>query len=1707
MADDINVGVRFSADGKNFIGTARLSRQELKKFQQEVGTTQRRSQGLTERTRNLSASFAGLRSKIGLASGALAAFGLLQFAGRAKDTLVETERLQGSLVTFTDSAEEASNAFSRLEAFASTTPFALEQSVQAFVRMKSLGLDPTEEALRSFGNTAAATQNSLLNTIEAVADASTFQFERLREFGITTETQGDRIKFTFQGVTTEVQKSSEAIVGYLQDIGDENFGGAMEDQMERLPGLFSNLSDEVNGLVRDLGEAGLTQAIGGVVKGMISLVGVGRDAISVMVDFRESVQEAAKSAFSQFQGAAGDAMNRLREFITGTESGAEILSFLGRAFEENQKEIRELSVSYNMLKGNTDRVTKALDNLRLKQGDLSMWNRDNSDSIKKLKDNVVSTFKEISQAIKDQERLNQAMSESTDARDKVATSIEREQKVREFTNKLVKEGADLEDRTTKKLIQAYGEKIETLQKLEKQYESLEEETKEAVSKFDSLFLSVDGGSKSLLNYGSNLSSVGKIHQSTSILIEKTARQFKSLRLDIDRANVSLLDYTRELGQSGTLHQETSLLIFDAGEEIKRLNRLLDSGAISQDEWQASVDRVKESVMGLTDETKNIASATERTVQRVQQIVPGIDEVFRSTARTIFSTMNQAFRDIVTDTGNLFENLKDRILDIFLALASQLASIKLFQFLGLAGPGQGGGINLGNIGSLFSMGGGGGLQAGLGRQAAVSGGQVGFAGQGGGLLGSLGPILGAAGLGFAGGGLLQNLLGGNQLGGGIGGALGAGGGFALGAQLGAGLGPIGAIVGGLGGSLLGGLFGNNTPPNLATAGGVGTLPGQRDVALRHGETSQEFDQFAAQVESFGAMVNQLTGDVAELEFRIDVGVRDGIQVLTESMAEAGEKHRQFAGDAEGSAEALRFIMEDIVANTDSISDAAKNVITSFEGANERFSEFAAIVLNLENRMEGLSAIFGDISLEGFSNIADQMGLEQFLSITDRIATELGKTEEIAEINIRRMRDSIGENLEELGTTVESFWEDLGKAIEEGLTEEELKLWMELVPVIDNVTEAEEGLKQARLDSFEATMKERKAANDLTFSIRDRIGLISDEEKERRRFNEQQKKDREENRRLLREGIITQEEARRNERLLVQERRQHNKEMADLERQRQQDALRIQRETNRQFQQMLRQQASSRAQQRISNQQTIADILRGGGGQNTAMQQLQGQMRDIQNRFAQIAAGAAPSSPFISGQERLPGASRLEIQRLAPFARQAGESINQLVADFEFFQKQVRQIASGSLAPEMALLKAQQREQMQRLNELRATGAQRNQLAKQHAKQRQQLMRELNRSEKEGNNNLSNIAQEREQLIRRRLALQGRESALRNRQIKDINASNRALQRNIWVLEDQQAMLQERETLIRQQLSLQGAVHNLRSREIKEIDASNRHIQRRIWALEDEQAMLQEREALIRQQLSLQGSTINLRKREIQDIDEANRHVQRRIWALEDEQAAIQEVNSLLPNLRQFLTDVELGIRELTNPVRAQFDRLIVDQQRRAESAEALGIELERISELNRLEQEQLIQNILSPLEDFLSEIRGGGFSQLPVASQFEQAQQRFSEAVQQARAGEINPEQAAQLGRNLLDLSRQMFASGPEFFEQLQFVERTVENLMGQVEQNSREQLDRAAKDETLLSIGQEIIRGNEMSETQLKEINRQLAELRNVNDEMRRELLRARKAA
>ena len=260
-------------------------------LQAEVEKSKRTVTGMVD-------GMAGSLGRLGtLLGGVFAGVSVTAFVGKLVSVQREFDVLNSSLVTVTGSAQAAGREMAWIKTFAKDTPYGLAQATEAFVKMKALGLDPTQAKLTSFGNTAAGMGKSLMQMIEAVADAATGEFERLKEFGIKASKQGDMVAFTFQGVTTRVKNSAKDITDYLENIGNTAFGGAMEQRAKTLDGAIAALGDSWDELFRTINEStGFSERAAGGVR----LVTDAIDGLGKMVENHQGV-------VMTFLGAAGGA--------------------------------------------------------------------------------------------------------------------------------------------------------------------------------------------------------------------------------------------------------------------------------------------------------------------------------------------------------------------------------------------------------------------------------------------------------------------------------------------------------------------------------------------------------------------------------------------------------------------------------------------------------------------------------------------------------------------------------------------------------------------------------------------------------------------------------------------------------------------------------------------------------------------------------------------------------------------------------------------------------------------------------------------------------------------------------------------------------------------------------------------------------------------------------------------------------------------------------------------------------------------------------------------------------------------------------------------------------------------------------------------------------------------------------------------------------
>ena len=219
-------------------------------------------------------SIGSTASKVGnIVAGAFAVGSIVSFGKGVIDATSEFQKFEAVLSNTLGSSSAAQLALSQIQEFAATTPFQINELTGAFVKLANQGFKPNIDQMRLLGDLASSTGKSFDQLAEAILDAQTGEFERLKEFGVRAAVAGDQVTFTFKGIKTQVDNTSEAIRGYVLSLGAaEGVSGSMEKISGTLGGRISNVQDSFTQLQTTIG-----QINGGV---LFTFVGLLQKALS-----------------------------------------------------------------------------------------------------------------------------------------------------------------------------------------------------------------------------------------------------------------------------------------------------------------------------------------------------------------------------------------------------------------------------------------------------------------------------------------------------------------------------------------------------------------------------------------------------------------------------------------------------------------------------------------------------------------------------------------------------------------------------------------------------------------------------------------------------------------------------------------------------------------------------------------------------------------------------------------------------------------------------------------------------------------------------------------------------------------------------------------------------------------------------------------------------------------------------------------------------------------------------------------------------------------------------------------------------------------------------------------------------------------------------------------------------------------------------------
>lgn len=261
-----------------------------------------------------------LRDIVNFATGGVIANGITGILTGIKNlgseiitTAGKFQRFEAILRNAFGSSGDAQQALRLITDFAATTPFGVDEITEAFIKLVNRGFTPTKKELTEIGDLAASQGKSLDQLVEAILDAQTGEFERLKEFGIRARAAGDNVVIAFRGIEKQIKKTDEeglrnAILsfGRLQGVA-----GSMAAVSLTLEGRLSNLGDTFSAVFKNIGSQS---------SGVLNTV------VGLLQDFADVLKDVTEVPFPQVLREQQAELNALVLSLANTNENEQLRS-------------------------------------------------------------------------------------------------------------------------------------------------------------------------------------------------------------------------------------------------------------------------------------------------------------------------------------------------------------------------------------------------------------------------------------------------------------------------------------------------------------------------------------------------------------------------------------------------------------------------------------------------------------------------------------------------------------------------------------------------------------------------------------------------------------------------------------------------------------------------------------------------------------------------------------------------------------------------------------------------------------------------------------------------------------------------------------------------------------------------------------------------------------------------------------------------------------------------------------------------------------------------------------------------------------------------------------------------------------------------------------------------------------------------------------
>ena len=138
-------------------------------------------------------------------------------------------------------------------------PQSFEEVTKATQTLRLFNFGTSQSDLVSLAKIAEGTGESFESLADAMGKFTEGNFNSLKRFGITAKDEGEKIALTFKGTTTEIQKDTESLQNYINNLANTEFATALDVQMQGLTGSYKRLQNAWGDLSLELYNSGVKE--------------------------------------------------------------------------------------------------------------------------------------------------------------------------------------------------------------------------------------------------------------------------------------------------------------------------------------------------------------------------------------------------------------------------------------------------------------------------------------------------------------------------------------------------------------------------------------------------------------------------------------------------------------------------------------------------------------------------------------------------------------------------------------------------------------------------------------------------------------------------------------------------------------------------------------------------------------------------------------------------------------------------------------------------------------------------------------------------------------------------------------------------------------------------------------------------------------------------------------------------------------------------------------------------------------------------------------------------------------------------------------------------------------------------------------------------------------------------------------------------------